>query len=137
EGVSLRSRGSNNRALRITRSPRGVWASARAIRSDHAASVLCCALINCGIEDSNPSGTTENQGETDADVPLGLNQMGCGENPSPVMRYSMNLVLPELTLPACSIVASPAGKSGSLWFGAFNNARASTLKNAGGAFIGK
>src|SRR5437762_719328 len=57
-GVTLRSRASNNRALRTTRSPRGVCASARAIRSDQAVSVLCCASSNRGIEDSDPSGTT-------------------------------------------------------------------------------
>src|SRR5436305_13277189 len=77
-GVTLRSRGSNNRALRLTRSPRGVWAIARAMRSDHAASVLCCASINFGIEDSNAFRTTENQDDTVADVPLRFNQMTCG-----------------------------------------------------------
>ena len=43
-GVTLRSRGSNRRALRMTRSPCGTWARARAMRSDHAASVFCCAV---------------------------------------------------------------------------------------------
>src|SRR6266545_7107706 len=136
-GVTLRARGSNNRALRITRSLRGVWARARAMRSDHAASVFCCASSKCGIEDSDPSATTENQGDTDTDVPLRSNQIGCGENPRPVMRYSVNSVLPEVTLPAFSIVASPAGRSGSLWFGVFNNARANTANISGGALIGR
>src|SRR6266542_2506898 len=113
-GVTRRSRGSNNRAFRMTKSPRRTCASARAIRSDHAASVFCCASRNCGIEDSAPSGTTENQGDTDADVPLRSNQIGCGENPRPVMRYSVSSVLPTVTGATRSIVASPAGRSGSL-----------------------
>src|SRR5262249_46529101 len=107
------------------------------MRLDHAASVFCCASRNREIEDSNPSGTTENQDDTDADVPLRSNQIGCGENPRPVMRYLVKTVLPEATLPACSIVASPAGRSGSLWFGAFNNARASRANISGGGFIGR
>ena len=68
-GVTLRSRGSNRRALRITRSPFGVWASACAMRSDQC--VVGFLLSRFAIAPSLlriGSGTTENQDDTDAAV---------------------------------------------------------------------
>src|SRR3954464_13434075 len=105
--------------------------------SDQAASVFSWAARNSGMAASVPSGTTENQPETDNATPFASSQIELGEKPRPVMRYSVSSPFEVLTFPAASIVASPAGRSGSLWFGAFKRARASTPENSGGEFIGR
>src|SRR2546423_15711374 len=100
ESVTLRSRGSNRRALRITRSPFGLRARAWALRSDNAASVFSCAWINWGIADAKASGTTENQDETEAAFPSRSSQIATGEKLSPVMRCSVQSLFDTETFPA-------------------------------------
>src|SRR4029434_9818729 len=100
------TRGAEHRALEMTRSPLGACASVRARRFDQAASVFCCSSRNRGIEESKTSGTTENHEDTDADAPLSSNQIVCGKNPRPVIRYSVKTLLSEVTIPAWSLVVS-------------------------------
>src|SRR6185503_15718438 len=73
--VTLRSRGSNRRALRMIRSPFGEWVISRATRPAQAALVFSCSVSSCFKAGSYWLDVTDSQEDADAAVlPLDSSQ---------------------------------------------------------------